>query len=77
MTGFSLQESYTENPEKLMRRTRPRVLPPPAILLAHESILEAPIIVKALAKKTFREFSVPSTANVATGPNVNVWGREF
>ena len=30
-----------------------------------------------MAKKTLREFSVPSTTNVATGPNVNVGNMNF
>ena len=30
-----------------------------------------------MAEKTFREFSVPSTANVATGPNVNIGDVNF
>ena len=32
MTGFSLSENYTDNPERLVRRVRPRVIPPLAIL---------------------------------------------
>ena len=70
MTGFSLPENYTDNPERLMRRAWPRVIPPLAILPAQEPILEAPLDPKAMAEKTLREFSVPSTANVAIGPNV-------
>ena len=72
MTGFSLPENYTDNPEKLVRRTRPRVIPPLAILLAQEPIQKAPFVPEAMAEKTLREFSVPSTDNVATGPNINV-----
>ena len=30
-----------------------------------------------MAKKTLREFSVPSTDNVATGPNINVGDVNF
>ena len=68
MTGFSLLENYTDNPKKLVRRTRPRVVPLPAILLAQEPISEAPLVLEAMAEKTLREFSVPSTDNMATGP---------
>ena len=77
MTGFSLPENYTDNLEKLVRRTRPRVVPPLAILPAQEPIQEAPLVPEAMAEKTLREFSVPSTDNVATGPNVNVWDVNF
>ena len=72
MTGFSLPENYTHNPERLVRRPRPRVVPPFTILPAQEPILEEPLVLEAMAEKTLREFSVPSTDNVATGPNINV-----
>ena len=77
MTGFSLPENYTDNPEKLVRRAQPRVIPPLAILPAQEPIPEAPLVLKAMAEKTLHEFSVPSTANVATGPNINVGDVNF
>ena len=72
MTGFSLPENYTENLEKLVRRSQPRVVPPPATLPIKKPSSRAPIIPEAMAEKTLRELSVPSTTNVATGPNVNV-----
>ena len=77
MTGFSLPENYTDNLEKLVRRTRPRVVPPLAILPAQEPIQEAPLVPEAMAEKTLREFSVPSTDNVATSPNINVGDVNF
>ncbi len=61
MTGFSLPENYTDNPERLVRRARPRVILPLAILMAQEPIQEAPLVPKAMAGKTLGEFSVPST----------------
>ena len=77
MTGFSLPKNYTDNPERLMRRARPRVVPPLAILPAQEPILEAPPVLEAMAEKTLREFSIPSTDNVATGPNINIGDVNF
>ena len=77
MAGFSLPENYTDNPEKLVRRARLRVVPPLTILPAQEPILEAPLVLEAMAEKILREFSVPSTANVATGPNINVGDVNF
>ena len=74
MSGFSLPESYTE---KLGRRTGPRVVPPLAILPAQKPISEAPLVLEAMVEKTLREFSVPSTDNVATGPNINVGDVNF
>ena len=60
-----------------MRRTRPYVIPPPAVLPAQEPIQEAPLVLEAMAKKILREFSVPSLNNVATGPNINVRDVNF
>ena len=75
--SFFLLENYTENPEKLVRRSRPRVVPPPATLPVQKPSSEAPTVREAMAKKTLRELSIPSTANVATGPNDNVGDINF
>ena len=77
MTGFSLPENYTNNPERLVRRARPCVVPPLAILPAQEPISEAPLVLEAMAEKTLREFSIPSTDIVATGPNINIGDVNF
>jgi len=77
MTGFSLPENYTDNPERLVRRARPHVVPLLAILPAQEPIQEAPLVLEAMAEKTLHEFSVPCTDNVATGTNINVGGVNF
>src|SRR6185437_14722416 len=77
MTGSSLPKNYTDNPERLVRRARPCVVPLLAILPAQEPILEAPLVLEVIAEKTLREFSVPSTDNVATGPNINVRNVNF
>ena len=77
MTSFSLPENYTNNPERLMRRARPRIVPPLAILPAQKPISEAPLVPEAMAEKTLREFSVPSTDNVATRPSINVGDMNF
>ena len=77
MTGFFLPENYTENPEKLVRRSWPRVIPPLGLLPAQEPIQEAPLVPEAMAEKTLRMFSVPSTDNVATGPNINIGDVNF
>ena len=77
MTGFSLPENYTDNPEKLVRRARPRVVSALAILPTQKPISEAPVVLEAMAEKTLREFSVPSTDNVATGPSINAGAVNF
>ena len=60
-----------------MRRARLCVVPLLAILPAQEPISKAPIAIEAMAEKTLREFSVPSTANLATGPIINVGDVNF
>ena len=77
MTSFSLSKNYTDNPERLVRRARPRIVPPLAILPTQEPISEAPLVLEAMAEKTLREFCVPSIDNVATGPNINVGDMNF
>ena len=59
MTGFSLPGNYTDNPERLMRRAQPRVVPPLAILLAQEPISEAPLVLEAMAEKTLASSPSP------------------
>ena len=77
MICFSLPENYTKNLEKLVRSSLPRVVPLPATLPVKKPSSEAPIVREAIAEKTLREFPVPSTANMATRPNVNVEDVNF
>ena len=76
MSGFSLLTNFIENPEKLMRRVRPRVVPPPISQSTSEPAFQAPST-ELMAEKTLRDFSVPSAGNVATGPNVDVGDVNF
>ena len=78
MSGFSLPTNFIENPEKLMRRVRPRVVPPPISQSTSELVFQAPsTIIEPMAKKTLHDFSIPSAANVATGPNIDVGDVNF
>ena len=78
MSGFSLPTNFVENPEKLVRRVRPRVVPPPLSQSTSEPASQAPsTITESMAEKTQRDFSVPSAANVATRPNVDVGDVNF
>ena len=78
MSGFSLLTNFVENPKKLVRRVRPRVVPPPLSQSTSEPASQAPsTITEPMAEKTLRDFSVPSAANVATGPNVDVGDVNF
>ena len=76
MSGFSLPTNFVENPEKLVRRVRPRVVPPPISQSTSEPASQAPST-ELMAEKTLCNFSVPSAANVATGPNVDVGDVNF
>ena len=70
MSNFSLPTNFVENPEKLVRRFRPRVVPSLISQSTSEPAFQAPsTITEPMAEKTLRDFSVPSAANVATGPN--------
>src|SRR6185503_6690973 len=78
MSGFSLPTNFVENPEKLMRRVRPRVIPPPISQSTSEPASQAPsTITELMAEKTLHDFFVPLAANVATGPNVDVGDVNF
>ena len=78
MSGFSLPTKFVENPEKLVRRVRPRIVPPPLSQSTSEPAFQAPsTITEPMAEKTLRDFSVPSATNVATGPNVDVGDVNF
>ena len=76
MSGFSLSANFVENPEKLVRRVRPRVVPPPISQSTSKPAFQAPST-ELMAEKTLRDFSVPSAANVATGPNVDIGDVNF
>ena len=76
MSGFSLPINFIENPENLGRRVRPRVVPPSISQSTSEPASQAPST-ELMAEKTLRDFSVPSAANVATGPNVDVGDMNF
>ena len=78
MFGFSLPTNFNENPEKLVRRVRPRVVSPPLSQSTSKPASQTPsTITEPMSEKTLHDFSVPSAPNVATGPNVDVGGMNF
>jgi len=78
MTGFSLPTNFVENPEKLVRRVRPRVVLPQLSLSTSELAFQAPATTtEPMAEKTLRDFFVPSAANVTTEPNADVGDVNF
>ena len=76
MSGFSLLTNFVENPEKLVRRVQPRVVPTPISQSTSGPASQAPST-ELMAEKTLRDFSVPSAGNVATGPNVDAGDVNF
>ena len=74
MTGFDLPANFHNNPESLLRRrVRQKTIhgqrPVPATLeLGSSSTTD----MTHMAEKTIREFSVPSSNNIPTGPSVTV-----
>ena len=74
---FSTSENFTPNPESLLRRVRPHVVPPQISLSAVEPIIQAPSASRTMAQKTLRDYSAPSTNQVPTGPDVNTGGENF
>ena len=73
MTSFDLPTNYVENPEALIRRTRAKLKKTPALKLEDNHIRRSltPEF-EAMANRTLREFSTPTTANIRTRPIVNV-----
>jgi len=59
MTSFSLPENYTENPEKIVRRSQPRIIPPPAILPVKKPSSKAPLVPEVMVEKTLRSSPSP------------------
>ena len=77
MTGFSLPTNFVENPEKLVRRARPRVVPPLSQSTSEPTFQAQTTTTEPMAEKTLRDFSVPSAANTGTSPNVDVGDMNF
>ena len=77
MTGFDLLQNFHSNPESLLRRVRPRIVPPQISLSAAEPVIASSSAPKAMAQKTLRDYSTPSANQVPTGPEVNTGGKNF
>ena len=78
MTGFDLLTNYIDNPEALLKRTKAKLKKVLALDSENNRIRwSLTPEFEALAKKTLREFSAPTTANIRTGPTVNVRDNGF
>ena len=77
MASFDLSQNFMPNPELLMRRVHPRVIPPQISLSAAEPVIQAPSTSQVMAQKTIRDYSAPSANQVLTRPEVNTRGENF
>ena len=78
MTDFDLPINYVDDPEALLRRTKAKLKK----VLALESednhiIWSLTPEFEAMANETLRELAAPTTANIRTGPTVNVGDNGF
>ena len=78
MTSFNLLTNYVEDLEALIRRTRAKLKKVSALESEDNQTRRSLILVfEVMADKTLREFSAPTTANIRTGPTVNVGDNGF
>ena len=78
MTGFDLPTNYVDDPEALLKRTKAK-LKKVSALESEDNQIRQSLTPKfeAMADKTLREFFAPTTANIRTGPTVNVGDNGF
>ena len=78
MIGFDLPTNYVEDPVALIRRTRAKLKKTSTLKLEDNHIRRSltPEF-EDMANKTLHEFSAPTTANICTGPAVNVGDNGF
>ena len=78
MTGFDLPTNYVDDPEALLKMTKAKLKKVSALESEDNQIMwSLTPDFEAMADKTFREFSAPTTANIHTGPTVNVRDNGF
>ena len=73
MTGFDLPTNYVDDLKALLERTKAKLKKVLALELEDNQIRRSltPEF-KAMADKTLREFSAPTTANIRIGPVINI-----
>ena len=78
MTSFDLTTNYVNDPEALLRRIKAK-LKNVSILELEDNQIRQSLVPKfeAMADRTLCEFSAPTTANIRTGPTVNVEDNGF
>ena len=77
MTGFDLPTNYVEDPEALIR-TRAKLKKVLALeSKENQTRRNLTLVFEVMADKPLREFSAPTTANICTGPTVNIRDNGF
>ena len=78
MTDFDLPTNYIEDLEALFRRTKAKLKKVLALESKDNQIRQSltPVF-EAMADKTLCEFSAPTTANIHTGPAINIGDNDF
>jgi hypothetical protein len=78
MTGFDLLTNYLDDLEVLLRKAKASLKKVLTLELEDNRIRRSltPEF-EAMANKTLREFSAPTTANIRTGPQTNVGENGF
>ena len=78
MIGFDLRTNYVDNPEALISRTRAKLKKVPALESKDNQIRRSLTLeFEAMANRTLREFSAPTTTNIRTRLIVNVRDNGF
>ena len=78
MPGFIRPPNYVDNPEALIRLAEQRLKKQSTTLTdVNQPRRNLSPVFEAMADKTLREFSAPTTANIRTGPTVNVGENGF
>jgi hypothetical protein len=78
MNCFDLPTNYVEDPEVLIRRTKAK-LKKVSVLESEDNQIRWSLTpeFEAMANKTLCELSTPTTANIRTGPEINVGDNGF
>ena len=78
MTGFDLTMNYIKDLESLIRRTKAK-LKKVSALNSKDNQTRRSLTpeFEAMADKTLREFSAPTTTNIHTGPTINIGDNAF
>ena len=78
MTGFDFPTNYVEDPEALFRRAKAKLKKVSALESEdNQTRRSLTPVFEAVADKTLREFSAPTTINLRTGPVINIGDNAF